>query len=127
MGSGRSAETGPRRPDGTLKEKHVAFASHSIKERYQSLSKGKSEGISLWRHITRAIDHLAKDPTSGVKIPAALWPPRYVTEHGITNLWKYNLPKARRLVYTIKQDEVMIISVILEWFDHKEYERRFNY
>jgi len=25
------------------------------------------------------------------------------------------------------EDEVQIISAILEWFDHKEYEKKFNY
>jgi hypothetical protein len=50
-----------------------------------------------------------------------------VKEYGITNLWKYDLPNAWRLIYTIKEDEVTILNVILEWFDHKEYGRRFKY
>lgn len=45
----------------------------------------------------------------------------------LTNLWKYDLPDAWRLIYTIKEDEIKILSIILEWFDHKEYERKFNY
>ncbi|MFT4309184.1 MAG: hypothetical protein ACMXYL_01710 [Candidatus Woesearchaeota archaeon] len=50
-----------------------------------------------------------------------------IRNYRITNLWKYDLPSGWRLIYTIKTDEVMIISVILEWFSHKDYERRFNY
>ncbi len=30
-------------------------------------------------------------------------------------------------MYTIKKDNVVILSIILEWLDHKNYERRFKY
>ncbi len=62
-----------------------------------------------------------------IKIPKKLWPAEYIKSYNITNLWKYNLPNAWRLIYTIKEDEVMILNVILEWFDHKGYEKRFGY
>jgi hypothetical protein len=39
----------------------------------------------------------------------------------------YDLPGGWRLVYTIKEDEITILNVILEWFNHKGYEKRFNY
>jgi hypothetical protein len=32
-----------------------------------------------------------------------------------------------RLIYSITGDEISIVSIILEWFDHKDYERRFSY
>ncbi len=51
----------------------------------------------------------------------------YVRNYGITNLRKYNLPDAWRLLYTIVGNEIEIISVLLEWLSHKEYERRFGY
>ncbi len=70
---------------------------------------------------------MKKNPASGTKIPKKVWPKIYQKEYGITNLWKYDLPNAWRLIYTIKEDEVMILGVILEWFDHKEYEKRFKY
>jgi len=38
-----------------------------------------------------------------------------------------DLPDGWRLVYTIKEDEVRILNIILEWFDHKDYEKRFKY
>ena len=45
----------------------------------------------------------------------------------ITNLWKYDLPKGWRLIYSIGREGVEILSIILEWMNHKNYERRFNY
>ena len=52
----------------------------------------------------------------------------YVQKYGINNLWKYDLPRGWRLLYTVTADnEVELISAILEWFDHKDYERKFGY
>ena len=45
----------------------------------------------------------------------------------IDNLWKYDLPRGWRLMYSVARDEVIVISIILEWLPHKEYERRFGY
>ena len=49
-------------------------------------------------------------------------------EYGIKNLWKYNLSQGWRLLYTVTADnEVELISAILDWFDHKEYEKIMKY
>ena len=48
-------------------------------------------------------------------------------KYEINNLWKYNLPNGWRLIYTVKASSVEIVSIILEWSDHKSYERRFGY
>jgi hypothetical protein len=40
---------------------------------------------------------------------------------------KMLLPKGWRLIYSVANDGVCIISILLEWMDHKNYERRFNY
>jgi len=50
-----------------------------------------------------------------------------IKKYKISNLWKYDLTNGWRLIYTIESDEIRIISIILEWFDHKNYEKRFGY
>ncbi len=87
----------------------------------------KNTGKFQDKKLYEFIDRTKKDPTCAIKIPKKLWPKIYVQKYAITNLWKYDLPSGWRLIYTIKTDEVMILSVILEWFDHKEYARRFDY
>lgn len=109
------------------KEIYVAFINQKLKQEYELLEKGKFEDKKLFGFIKRAIDDLKKDPISGTKIPKSVWPEKYISEYKITNLWKYDLPNAWRLVYTLETDEVKIVSFILEWFDHKDYERRFRY
>ena len=109
------------------KEIHVAFVTKKLKEQFESLKEGKFEDKQLYDCIERATDDLKKSPTCGTRIKKRLWPKEYVKRYKITNLWRYDLPNAWRLVYTIESDEVKIMSIVLEWFDHKEYEKRFKY
>ncbi len=105
----------------------VAFISKKLKEEFEFLKESKFEDKQLYEFIERAIDDLKANPACGTKIPKKLWPKEYIKKYKVTNLWKYDLPNAWRLIYTIETDEVMIMNIILEWFDHKEYERKFKY
>ena len=109
------------------KIKQVGFINKNLKEVYEELKEGKFESKELFKFINRAMDDLKQNPSCGTKIPKKLWPKEYIKEYQITNLWKYDLPNAWRLIYTILEDKVMILNVILEWFSHKDYERKFRY
>ena len=102
----------------------VGFIDEKTKEDYE---KTKEEDPQLFKFLERATDDLKNYPFSGIKIPQDLWPKEYIKKYKIDNLWKYNLPNAWRLIYTIAKDEVKIMAILLEWFDHKNYERRFGY
>ena len=105
----------------------VAFASLKIEKSFETLQKGRYEERQLHTFIQRAITDLKKDPACGTIIPRKLWPKPYIQKYQIANLWKYDLPNAWRLIYTIFEDKIMILNVILEWFSHKDYEKRFGY
>ena len=105
----------------------VAFITPRLKQEWEALKDRKFEDKQLYKFIDRAIDDLKANPACGIKVTNDLWPKEYVQRYGITNLWKYDLPKAWRLVYTIETNEVKIVNIILEWFSHKEYEKRFKY
>ncbi|WP_287950530.1 type II toxin-antitoxin system YoeB family toxin [Acidiplasma sp.] len=102
----------------------VAFADESIKEAY---IKTKDEDPRLYKFLERATDDIKKDPFCGIQIPKNQIPRTYKQKYGIDNLWKYNLPNAWRLIYSVAGDEIEIIAILLEWFSHKEYEKRFHY
>ena len=106
---------------------YVAFASPKLENVFNNLKDGKFKDKQLYHFIERAIRDLKQNPVCGIKIPRRLWPKIYVKKYKITNLWKYDLPDAWRLIYTILEDKVMILNVILEWFSHKEYEKKFGY
>ena len=107
--------------------KEVTFIDLKVKALYLALKDGKFEDKELFDFLTRAKEDLAKEPLCGTRIPERLIPREYVKNYGIKALWKYDLPNAWRLIYTVVGNEVKIVSVILEWMTHKEYERRFNY
>ena len=105
----------------------VVFADKKVKEAFLELENSKSEDQNLYRWLNRAFDDLSENPFCGIQIPKKLIPKTYQKKYSIDNLWKYNLPNAWRLMYSVARDEIIVISIILEWLPHKEYERRFNY
>ncbi len=107
--------------------RRVRFIDGKLFDAFKQLQSGCTEEINLAGSLQRAIDCLKADSCCGIKIPRANWPKAYVQKYGVTNLWKYDLPHGWRLVYTIVGDDVEVISVILEWFGHGGYEKRFGY
>ena len=103
----------------------VHFGDEKIKQSFEELKNSKEKLLYKW--VNRAIDDLGENAFCGTQIPKRLWPKDYIQKYSINNLWKYDLPSGWRLIYFISKDEVNIISIILEWFDHKNYERRFRY
>ena len=100
------------------------FISDKLEESFNSLKKDNP----IKKAIIRAIYDLRQNVFSGIQVPKRLIPKEYIHKYGINNLWKYDLSKGWRLLYTITaDDEVELISAILEWFDHKNYEKRMNY
>lgn len=74
------------------------------------------------------MDNLEKNAFCGIQIPKKLIPEEYSKKFGVKNLWKYDLPRGWRLIYSVRKEEIFIVSLIVEWFtSHKEYERRFKY
>ena len=104
----------------------VKFADSKLFEVYQSLRTGSFEEKELAENLERAFFALKDNPFAGIKIPKQLWPKAY-RRYFLKILLKYDLPNAWRLVYTIEGDKLEISVVILEWFSHKDYEKRFGY
>jgi len=77
--------------------------------------------------IEREKDNLFINPHRGIQIEKRKIPKTYITEYGVSNLWKINLPDHWRMIYTITGNEVEIISILLEFMDHKAYDKKFGY
>ena len=108
--------------------KKVKFVNRQVYEEYEKLKDGTFEEKELYRLLTETFRALEKNPLLGVRVPSAIWPGFYTKKYGITNLRKYDLTRAWRLVYTLDGNEIEVVSIILEWFDsHKKYEKRFGY
>lgn len=107
--------------------KRVGFADEKLLAAFNKLKSGKFEDKRLASEIDAAMDVLKENPLAGIKIERKLWPKEYIRKYAINNLKKYNLRDGWRLMYTISGNEIEIVSIILEWLDHKSYERRFGY
>lgn len=107
--------------------KEARFADAKLKAEFDRIKEGTGDEQETHKLIQRAIDKLEQDPFIGERVQKHLIPQVYIQKYGVDNLRKYNLDRSWRLVYTIVGEELLIISVILEWMRHKEYERRFKY
>lgn len=105
----------------------IVFADKRLKDAFEELKESKTEDKKLYKWLNRAFDDLQKDAFSGIQIPRRLIPKEYIKKYKIDNLWKYNLPNAWRLLYSVARDEIIVISIIIEWMNHKTYERRLGY
>lgn len=105
----------------------VVFADRKLREAFERLKDSTAEDRKLHKWLNRAFDELANDAFRGIQIPKRLIPRKYIEQYGIENLWKYDLPGAWRLLYSVARDEIVVVSIILEWLAHKDYEKRFGY
>ena len=107
-----------------IKPSKVVFINDKLEDNFNSLK----QDDPIKKSIIRAIHDLRQNAFAGIQVPKRLIPQEYIRKYKINNLWKYDLPKGWRLLYTITADnEVELISAILEWFNHKEYEKRMKY
>lgn len=106
----------------------IRFADEKSKAAFEEIKQSSSPNHFLYEHILRAFEEIEKDAFSGIHIPKRLIPKEYVTKYNTLNLWKCNLPKGWRLLYTVKSaDANLVAAIIIEFMDHKNYEKRFKY
>jgi len=109
------------------KPSEIQFIDSNLKKAYEELKFGTKDERDLYRFLTRAFKDIQENAFCGVQIPKKQIPKVYLKKYEIKNTWKYNLPNAWRLIYSIKGSNIIILSIIIEWMDHKSYERRFGY
>ena len=102
----------------------VQFVNEKIKNAFKKL---KDEDPKMHGFILRAFEDIENNTFCGIQIPKKLIPKEYLKKYNVKNLWKYNLPDAWRLIYSVEGKNLLVFSIILEWMDHKTYERRFGY
>lgn len=103
--------------------KEVKFIERYLEDNFISLP----ENNPVRKGIQKAINKLKENVFCGERIPKNLIPKEYIQKYAIDNLWWYPLPDGWRLVYSIATNKSEIIAIIIEYFDHKNYEKRFGY
>jgi hypothetical protein len=105
----------------------VYFADEQVQQTFLMLQSGRAEEKEIFNQLNTAFDRIAMDPFCGIQVPKRLIPRVYITKYGIENLWKYNFLKNWRLMYSVAGDGTQVVTLVIEWLSHKEYERRFRY
>lgn len=105
----------------------IFFNDESTSEKYKKLqNSSKLEDIRIFNEIIKAIDILEEDPFSGIQIPKRQVPKKYKKIFRPDNLWKYDL-KTWRLIYWISSDDEGQITLLIDWMNHKQYDKLFGY
>lgn len=102
---------------------NIVFADNKLEEEFNSLP----ENNWLKKAIDKSIYDFKENVFCGERIRKKLIPKEYIKKYGINNLLWYPLPNAWRLIYSVLMKKDEIVAFIIEYFDHKNYERRFKY
>ena len=106
-----------------MKPEKVVFIDDSLEKSFNELD----ELGPIKKALVRAIETLKEDAFSGRNVKKSIIPKSLIQKYELNNLWIYNLPDGWRMLYVLTSEEIQIIAVILDWMDHKDYERLFKF
>ncbi len=95
----------------------------------QEIKKGitSSNYQTLLKSIKQKIDLLRVNPEYGINIPKNRISKIYIIDYDVNNLWKINLSNSWRMIYTIKGNNIEIVSLIFDLMNHKNHNKKFGY
>lgn len=82
---------------------------------------------SIFNSIREKLELIKIDPKLGESVKKKLIPKEYKEKYGLTILYKVRLADYWRLLYTIKDNELEIIAIIVDIVDHEEYNDIFGF
>lgn len=114
-----------------MKEVRVIL-SEDAEEAYRYLNEHAPESKidrSILNSINAKVELLKSNPHYGVPISKSLIPEEYIEKYGIKNLFRVELARYWRMLYTLTDGEsiVEIIAFVLDIVDHKRYNKKFAY
>ena len=105
-------------------ESRVIFKDKELKEAFENL---KEKDERLFKEIQNALNTIKQNAFFGRNVKKKLIPKELIQKYDIDNLWIYNLRKDWRLLYAITNNEIEVLAIILDWMNHKDYERLFKF
>ncbi|MBU4162490.1 hypothetical protein KJ859_02830 [Patescibacteria group bacterium] len=103
-----------------IKSNKIFFVDAKLKNIFNLLS----DTDPLKKGIIKAIQDIKRDCQVGEVVKKdSVMLKNYKKKYGVKNLRVYDLPLAYRLMYTVTPVDVEIISVILDWKNHKDYDK----
>jgi len=102
----------------------IKFISEDLKKAFEEL---KERYPKLHKELERAFLSICNDAFFGRRVKKELIPKKLIKDYDINNLYIYNLSEGWRLIYSLVNENLEVIAVVLDWMDHKDYERLFRF
>ena len=102
----------------------IKFVSEELKKSFEEL---KEINPQMHKDIERAFLSICQDAFFGRRVKKELIPKKLIKDYDINNLFIYNLSGGWRLIYSLINEDIELIAVVLDWMSHKDYERLFNF
>jgi hypothetical protein len=83
-----------------------------------------SDEMQLLRSIKQKFELIKLNPFYGDNIPKRII---LQSNYDVKNLWRVELSKFWRMLYTIKGDQVEVICFVLDIVDHSAYNKKLKY
>lgn len=96
----------------------------------KQLAKGNRSNEREYKLLMRGIEKLKRDYKAGIHISKKRHKKAfayYQRKYGIENIWKLNVSRDWRMIYTVVSNGVEIVSFVLDLMDHKKYDKIFGY
>jgi len=107
-----------------MKPKKIKFIDSSLEKAFN----GIKENDPIKKALIRAIKDIKENCYCGRNVKKKLIPKKFIDKYRINNLWIYNLPSSWRLLYSLTTSgEIELVAVVLNWMNHKDYERLFKF
>lgn len=115
---------------GCMKKSVCVKIAPEIGDIYDSLQeegKKSKDARIIFEGISHKIEILKQNMYYGDAIAKKLIPREYKIKYNVNNLFRVELPLFWRMLYTLTNDEDVIIVFIIDILDHKKYNKKFGY
>ena len=113
------------------KKVNVIFSEEAEKiyEYFKLKSQFKKLENTIFNAIDQKVELIKADYHYGNPIAKNKIPEEYIIKYGVTNLFRVELPKYWRMLYTLKdgKEKIEIIAFVTDIIDHKQYDKKFGY
>ena len=106
---------------GQAKEEYELL--RKVAEEQKKKGTTNSEEIQLLKSISNKVELLKLNPVYGQSVPKDLIPDTL----DVDNLFRVELTGYWRMLYTLKTNQIEIVSFVLYIVDHKSYDKLFGY
>ncbi len=107
-----------------MKPDKLKFIDENLKRAFNDIKNNDP----IKKALIKALGDIKQNCYCGRNVKKKLIPKKLIDKYKINNLWIYNLPSAWRLLYSLTTSgEIELIAIVLNWMNHKDYERLFKF